>query len=160
MAERRPNKPEVVRGSIPTPRTIFSSDRLGPPGCPYMERWVADFGVFSLRLHHGLHSDDMRAPHDHPWWFLLLCLWGRYVDVSESGHDVVSTGSVRFRRAEHRHSVRVTRSTWTLLVTGPEKRTWGFWVKGKFRKRNKYFYEYGHHDPVRPTERWNGNGKV
>jgi hypothetical protein len=125
-----------------------------------MERWVADFGFFSLRMHHWMYSDDLRAPHDHPWWFLTLCVWGSYVDVSPDGDDRVSVGSVRFRRAEHRHSVKVERSTWTLLLTGPERRVWGFWVRDKFRKRNKYFYEHGHHDPERPTERWNGDGKV
>lgn len=119
MAERRPNKPKVV-GSIPTPR-IFH-EKLGPAACPYLERWVADFGLFSLRLHRWLHSDDMRAYHDHAWWFLSLCLRGCLVDVSVEGEDVVTPGSVRFRRAEHRHAVRVVRPAWTLLLTGSEQR--------------------------------------
>lgn len=156
MAERQPNKLKVV-GSIPTPR-IFH-EKLGPATCPYLERWVVDFGLFSLRLHHWLHSDDMRAFHDHAWWFLTLCLRGCYIDVSDKGEDVVKAGSVRFRPAEHRHAVRVLRSTWTVLLTGPENRIWGFWVRGKFRKRNKYFYEHGHHDPRTPTRRWqHGSG--
>lgn len=41
---------------------------------------------------------------------------------------------------------------WTVLLTGPEKRVWGFWVNGKFRKRNKYFYEHGHHHPCDPSK--------
>lgn len=132
----------------------FSHDRLGPPNHPYLIRWVVDFGVFTLRLHHWLHSDDMRAPHDHSWWFLTLCLWGSYVDKSSSGDDVLSLGDVRFRPARHRHSVEVKRSMWTLVLTGPERRRWGFYVNGKFRKRNKYFYEHGHHDPAEPMRRW------
>lgn len=151
MAERRQNMLKVV-GSIPTPR-IFH-EKLGPAECPYLERWVTDFGLFSLRLHHWLHSDDMRAYHDHAWWFLSLCLRGCLVDVSDEGEDTVTPLSLRFRRAEHRHAVRVVRPAWTLLLTGPERRTWGFWPRGKFRKRNKYFYEHGHHDPRVPTRRW------
>ncbi len=145
-----------VGGSNPSPRTIFRHDRLGPPGKPYLIRWILDLGLFSIRLHRWLYSDDLRAPHDHPWWFWTLCLWGRYVDLSEGGEDVVTPGSIRFRRAEHRHSVRVERPAWTILITGPESRIWGFWVQGRFRKRNKYFFEHGHHDPEHPTQRFVG----
>jgi hypothetical protein len=56
----------------------------------------------------------------------------------------------RLRRAEHRHTV-VTSGCWTLLLTGPERRTWGFWEprpsdgKMRFVKQNKWFYANGHH---------------
>lgn len=104
MAERRPNKPKVA-SSILAPRIYH--EKLGPAECSYLERWVADFGLFSLRVHHWLHSDDLRAHHDHAWWFLSLCLAGCLVDVSSEGDDTIIAGSVRFRRAEHRHAVRV-----------------------------------------------------
>lgn len=132
---------------------MIKYDKLGPAGQPYLVRWILDFGFFSLRLHRWLHSDDLRNPHDHPWWFWTLCLWGRYTDISAEGEDHVSAGSLRFRRAQHQHSVRVERPAWTILITGPEARQWGFWVDGKFRKRNKYFFEHGHHDPAHPTRR-------
>lgn len=129
-------------------------EKLGPKDRPYLVRWVLNFGLFSIRIHHWLYSDDLRNPHDHPWWFWTLCLWGRYTDSSENGEDNVKMGSIRFRPARHRHSVKVKKRCWTLLITGPEERVWGFWVKGKFRKRNKYFFEHGHHDPLNPKERW------
>ncbi len=34
---------------------------------------------------------------------------------------------------------------WTLLLFGREWRDWGFFVDGKFWRRNKYFFKYGHH---------------
>lgn len=125
---------------------IILRQRLGKADCPYLVRWGIDCGLFTIRLHHWLASDDQRFLHDHPWWFLTLVLWGSYQDISADGVDRLRFGSIRFRRAKHRHSVKVPkRGCWTLLLTGRERRVWGFWVNGRFRKRNKYFYEYGHH---------------
>lgn len=119
---------------------------LGMPDDPYLVRWVLDLGFCSFRLHHWRHSDDLRNPHDHAWDFVTFILYGSYEDVSPDGNDIMTAGNVTFRKAEHKHSVRVTSpNCWTFLITGPERRQWGFWVKNKFRKRNKYFYEYGHH---------------
>lgn len=133
-------------GSNPPPRTkFFTHERLGLPECPYLERWVLNFRWFSIRLHHWMGSDDKRNLHDHPWWFWSLVLWGSLTDVSEKGRTHRRPGSVAFFPAEYRHSVEIPKRCWTLLVTGPQTRVWGFWVNGKFRKRNKYFYMYGHH---------------
>ena len=120
--------------------------QLGIPNDPYLIRWVLDFGFFSLRLHHWRHSDDLRNPHDHAWDFITFILYGSYEDVSPSGNETMHAGQTTFRKAEHQHSVRViSKNCWTFLITGPERRKWGFWVNNKFRKRNKYFYEHGHH---------------
>jgi len=121
-------------------------EKLGLAECPYLHRWTLRLGAFSLRLHHFLSSDDKRALHDHPWWFVTLVLRGGYTDVSEAGEDHLGVGSVRFRRALHRHTVQVDPGgVWTLILTGPARRAWGFWPEGKFRKANKYFFERGHH---------------
>ncbi len=122
------------------------NDRLGLPSCPYMIRWVADFGPFAIRIHRWLSSDDHRAFHDHPWWFLTLVLWGRYTDVSPAGRDRLHIGSIRFRPSSHKHTVEVEhRNTWTILITGRPSRRWGFWVGDKLIKRDKYFATRGHH---------------
>jgi hypothetical protein len=34
---------------------------------------------------------------------------------------------------------------WSLVLTGPKRRRWGFWVKDKFVKANKYFLSFGAH---------------
>jgi len=125
-------------------KTIWSQN-LGNPECTYLRRWVLDFGWFAIRLHHWISSDDQRAPHDHPWWYFSICLWGSYVDRSIKDVLMFPLRMI-FRRSDHQHTVKVhPRGCWTLLITGPEKRVWGFWVNGRFRKRNKYFYEHGHH---------------
>lgn len=119
---------------------------LGRPDCPYLRRWVLDLGLFSLRVHHWLASDDQRYAHDHPWWFVTLCLAGGYWDLGERGTYRARRGSVRYFGSSHRHMVKVDPGgCWTLLLTGPERRVWGFWVNGRFWRRNKYFFKYGHH---------------
>ena len=136
-------------------RPIFAAQSIGLPECPYMRRWVVDFGAFAIRIHRWESSDDDRAFHDHPWWFITLVLRGSYDDVSLSGLDTLRVGSIRFRSASHRHTVKIkTPGTWTLLITGRAKRRWGFWVGGKLLKRDRYFAVHGHHpcsngEPVR-----------
>lgn len=127
------------------PKLIWGQ-KLGLPECPYMQRWVIDFGAFALRVHLWKGSDDSRAFHDHAWWFLTLLLWGSYTDVSEEGEDTLTPGSIRFRKATHKHTVRINKpGTVTALITGPVIRRWGFWVKNKLWKRDRYFAVMGHH---------------
>lgn len=128
---------------------------LGLKTCPYMRRWIAHFGAFSLRVHRWQASDDDEAFHDHPWWFLTLVLRGGYTDVSPTGIDELGPGSIRLRSATHRHTVQVHKpGTWTLVLTGPAARRWGFWVGDKLWKRDRYFATRGHH-PCSP-----GNKRV
>lgn len=123
--------------------------KLGKPECPYLERWILNFGVFSIRLHHWFFGDDPRHFHDHPWDFLVLVLRGSYWDVSPEGRELMSAGKAVYRKAEHRHTVE-TKGAWTLLITGPEKRVWGFWLKNKsgkdiWFKAKRYFIKKGNH---------------
>ena len=120
--------------------------KLGNTECPYIQRWVLDLGFFSIRIHKWFGSDDARHFHDHPWFYISLVLWGSYNDISPNGIKERKAPSIAYFPASHQHTVQLTSKTcWTILITGPEKRQWGFWVKGKFRKRNRYFYDYGHH---------------
>jgi hypothetical protein len=107
---------------------------------------VLEYRHFSIRLHHFIASDDDRGFHDHPWWFVTLVLKGSYIDWSPAGQDRLGIGSVRYRPAYHKHTV-LTDGVWSLVVTGPKIRAWGFWdhVTGKFVKANKWFFTRGHH---------------
>lgn len=122
-------------------------EEIGIGDCPYLKRWVIEFPKhFSIRLHHFVASDDDRAFHDHPWWFVTLVLKGTYTDWSPRGHDTLGPGSIRYRPALHRHTV-LTEGVWSLVITGPKFRAWGFWdeITGKFVKANKWFFTRGHH---------------
>lgn len=128
-------------------------EKVGLPECPYLTRWVLDFGLFAIRLHRWQSSDDSRAFHDHSWWFITLVLWGSYTDVSPAGRDLLRPGSIRFRRAIHQHTVEIHKpGTISLLLTGSVVRRWGFWVKGKLHRRDRYFATMGHH-PCDPSQK-------
>jgi hypothetical protein len=144
--EHRVDNPEVGRfDSLPAYQFHWREELHCQTGV-YVRRYRLETPFGSIRIHHWLHSDDLRHKHDHPWWFLTFVLWGGYRDVSESGIDTLRMGSIRCRPANHRHSVKVNRGgAYTLVITGPKKRKWGFWVNKKFKKANKYFLEHGPH---------------
>ena len=120
--------------------------KLGRPECPYLIRTGISFGLFSIRIHNWISSDDDRHFHDHPWSFITLVLRGGYTDVSPSGEHRMTPGKVAYRHALHQHTVQVDKGgCLTIIITGPQWRKWGFWVGKKFKKANKYFLEHGHH---------------
>lgn len=145
---------QITRRSVARvhPPVLEWGKRLGLPECPYVRRWKLEIPhLGSVRVHHWTGRDDDRAHHDHPWWFLTFVIKGAYEDCSpgepgEPGRiEWLSAPAVRFRRAEHRHYVVPQKEAWTILVTGPKTRSWGFWQGGKFRKSNKWFASQGHH---------------
>jgi hypothetical protein len=129
-------------------RKIISwNEPLGNAECPYCYRWVFNLGLFAVRLHKWVASDDTRAMHDHPYSFITIILKGYYVDVSEDKVELLSQGKIRFRKAEYKHYVNMDGATipcWSLVLSGPVVRGWGFWVNGKFLRREKYFKRFGH----------------
>jgi len=127
----------------------FRHEKIDPArGCFYLERWVLTVFGFSIRLHHWLNDDDQRYFHDHSFHMLIFILKGGYTDVSPDKNDIVSTGSIRFRKATHKHSVKINPGgCWSLLFTSPVVRHWGFWIPGrdKIMRPLRYFERYGHH---------------
>lgn len=100
------------------------------------------YGVGSLaRLSIGLHDSGRRFMvhyfpkcelpqkyHDHPFPFVTLMLFGEYLDISidRTGEviDRLRPGSVRFRRASHRHKTYVLKPVITIVLRGREVRHW------------------------------------
>jgi hypothetical protein len=131
---------------LPPVLTLKWAEQLGLPDCPYLIRWRFETRWGSIRLHHWLSPDDDRAFHDHPWWFVTFVLRGGYTDSTPTGPDHLHAGSVRYRPAEHQHTVIPDRGgAWTVIITGPRIRAWGFWPTGRFVKANKWFASRGHH---------------
>lgn len=103
---------------------------IGPPDAPYLRRWwvIPRNRFFNIYLHQILKSDDDRALHDHPWVNVSILLSGSYVEVTPAGSYLRKAGSWVFRRATaaHRLVVEADRPVWSLFLTGPVIRTWGF----------------------------------
>jgi hypothetical protein len=99
-------------------------------GNDYLRRWwvIPRNRFFNIYLHNIRHSDDDRALHDHPWWNLTIILKGGYLEVLPTGRKARRAGSIILRRATalHRLEVRDQQEAWTLFLTGPVIRDWGF----------------------------------
>lgn len=108
-------------------------------GPDYMHRWyvIPRNRWFNIYLHKIMHDDDDRALHDHPWFSVSFLLKGRLREIYRSQHpylDIVQN-LVRyprrfvpvFRPARFAHRLEVVEPAWTLFITGPKIRTWGFW---------------------------------
>ena len=59
------------------------------------------------------------------------------LEITDAGSIPRRLGSLAVRRAEHRHRIQLLtnpdnaeRGCWTLVVTGPHRRQWGFWCSG------------------------------
>lgn len=107
---------------------------IGGADNPYMLRWwiIPRNRFFNIYLHRFLRSDDDRALHDHPWANCSYLLAGSYTEHTIAaggvGHARVSSaGSLRFRRATSAHRIDLHAGPcWSLFVTGPVIREWGF----------------------------------
>lgn len=129
---------------------------IGRPDDPYLLRWyvIPRNRFINVYLHKFMRS-DVDTLHDHPWWFVSLILRGGYVEVSEtrftrkmaalcrtSVFDVRSPfwrRCIAYRPATYRHQVKlpiengVEQPCWTLIITGRNTRTWGFWCPARDR---------------------------
>lgn len=112
---------------------------------PYLLRWwlIPRNRVLNIYLHHFLRDDDDRALHDHRWFWCSIILRGEYIE-----HTIAAGGvhrrnrrrelSVRFGTPWGAHRIELLRPPgftlnasdrvpcWTLFVTGPSMRNWGF----------------------------------
>jgi len=101
----------------------------------YIRRWwiVPRNRMCNVYLHCFGRSDDDRAHHDHPWLFnASLILSGELIEHTIAAGGVSSArrlteGDLRIRlgRSPHRLEL-VSKRAWTLFVTGPRVRPWGF----------------------------------
>lgn len=111
---------------------------------------------FNVYLHNFLRSDDDRALHDHPWHWASLLLRGQYIEhtIAAGGvhhHHQRHAGSIKLCSPHAAHRVEVITAgsafapagmrirscvglvdpaaplpCWTLFITGPRVRDWGF----------------------------------
>lgn len=140
------------------PHLIIPHDIYGV----YLKRWyvIPRNRKLNIYIHQFLWDDDDRALHDHPWWFVTLILKGGYIEETRSRDGkiklMVRTSvfnikspfwkrCVAYRPARWRHRVILPHLNdglgrvpcWTLIITGPNNRKWGFWCEPrKLRNRS------------------------
>lgn len=108
---------------------------IGGADRPYLRRWfvIPRNRLFNIYLHQFLRSDDDRALHDHPWANLSILLRGEYIEhtIAAGGIErraLLLAGEHRLRwtgRIAHRIEL-ISGPCWTLFITGPRYRAWGF----------------------------------
>jgi len=106
---------------------------IGGSADPYLLRWhlVPRNRRFNIYLHQLRRSDDDRALHDHPWPNVSIILDGSYIEhtIANGGiHHRVERrpGDVVFRLPWAAHRLEVDAPCWSLFLTGPVVREWGF----------------------------------
>lgn len=99
---------------------------------PYLNRWwvIPRNKFFNTYLHQFIRDDDDRALHDHPWWSLSWLMRGALWEFSNKYPRRINAGSWRLRSAHFAHKLKIPdrdrEKTWTLFITGPVIREWGF----------------------------------
>lgn len=146
---------------------------------PYMRRWwiIPRNKIFNIYLHHMRHDDDDRAPHDHPWWSLSLCLDGHIEEhelIQEDqdfaewlgpvlGQNMpqefrinhIRKGDWKWRGKEYAHFLKLPEGdAWTLFITGPKIRKWGFHCPKGWLPWDKFV------DPTDPGKPGRGCGEL
>jgi hypothetical protein len=111
---------------------------IGGADNPYLRRWwvIPRNKWFNIYLHQFLRDDDDRALHDHPWKFnASILLKGRYTEVLPDGRKLRRSGCIYFRphKAPHRVELIGNKPVWTLFITGPVVREWGFYCPQGWR---------------------------
>lgn len=114
--------------------------RILRDGKSYIDRWflIPRNRWLNVYLHHGVLSDYL-TPHDHPWWNISVILKGAYLEHQYEVMDGKRFAATYlrkrfhavFRRATQLHRIELcdNKPFWSLFITGPLKRTWGFQTK-------------------------------
>lgn len=109
-------------------------------GPGYLLRWhvIPENRWFNIYLHQFRRSDDDRALHDHPWWNIGLLLIGVYIEHTPKGRFMRRAGNIVCRKGTSKHRIELPiingglTYAWSLFITGPHYREWGFWCNKRF----------------------------
>jgi hypothetical protein len=127
-------------------------------GAVYLDRWGWRCRWFGVYLHRMTAPDPGRDLHDHPWWFASLILRGGYCEeraetrvasrlslIADAYPETCRPGLISHRYAFSSSMLRTMRMdechritalhrnpTWTLVLTGPNRRSWGFYEPDGF----------------------------
>ncbi len=152
-----------------TPRRAHFT--VGTDEDPYLRRWfiLPRNRYVNIYLHQFCRDDEDRALHDHQWWFASFILKGHYSElckdfptgardwsyVKQKSQYLVRRNwfSLAIRPPEHAHRVILPKrdSTdsrpipcWTICITGPVVREWGFHCPQGWRHWKEFLAEGGY----------------
>jgi len=97
----------------------------------YLSRWylIPRNRFLNIYLHEYTGDDADEALHDHPWYSLSVLLKGKLAEWDQRGdvRIVERFTELRFRSARYAHRLElITSVAYTLFITGPVIREWGF----------------------------------
>ena len=95
----------------------------------YLHRWymIPRNRFFNIYLHKFGRSDDDRALHCHPWYSVSFLLKGEMIEHNFKGIKAIRRFIPVFRTAKFAHRLELVKGpVWTLFITGPKIREWGF----------------------------------
>jgi hypothetical protein len=128
----------------------------------YLDRWGIGHDRVGRVLVHRMQAPDPGIDlHDHPWWFVSLVLWGGYTEqrcdtrwapscakIAETYPETCirgvvedrRVGSVRAMRLDQCHTITKLhrRTCWTLVIGGPRRRRWGFYLPTGYMDERTY----------------------
>jgi len=98
----------------------------------YLKRWfvIPRNRFFNIYLHCFTGSDYDRALHDHPWWSLSILMKGELIEHTFNAKKTIPRWLPIIRSAKRAHRIELVRGpAWTIFITGPKIRPWGFYSK-------------------------------
>ena len=104
-------------------------------GVLHFRRWsIFSCKYFNIYLHAiHKHDEDLHL-HNHPWNFLVICLYGFYVEELETGLKYVGPASIRCRNHKKFHMIKklLSKVVYTLVITGKKQPVeWGYSFNGQ-----------------------------
>jgi len=131
-------------------------------GRTFLDRWgLCHERIGGFYLHHIAGPDPGFDLHDHPWAFVRIILWGGYTEQYADTREAVQLAFIADRARSpfctpgvERKVKRVSRfglhiahritsakpHTWTLVLRGPTRRSWGFYLPDGWLRWDRYPY--------------------
>lgn len=107
---------------------------------------------FNIYLHHILRSDEDSHPHDHPWHFASLILWGGYREDWLGAYEdwkywadykmhtrSTHPGFVVLHHAKDFHHITLkSKRVWSLVFTFGKRPSWGYQTRQGWIDHKEY----------------------
>lgn len=111
-------------------------------GDDYMERWTFWDTAKSTGKVHRILCSDGQHPHDHPYDFTVVLVWGSYIEEFFPygpqfvvRRRVCKPFQVRRYKAENLHRLILEKPVWSLFLGKRRRHNWGFHVPQRDVKR-------------------------